>query len=48
MLRGALTPDHGALTMEIQYKKDDDDEAGFVKVELVSDSLRILGFAEDD
>ena len=48
MLRGALTPDHGALTMEIQYKKDDDDETGFVMVERVSDSLRVLEFAEDD
>ena len=48
MLRGALTPDHGALTMEIQYKKDDDDEDGFVMVERVSDSLRVLGLVEDD
>ena len=48
MLRGALTPDHGALTIEIQYKKDDDDEDGFVLVERVSDSLRVLGLVEDD
>ena len=48
MLRGALTPEHGALTMEIQYKKDDDDEDGFVMVERVSDSLRVLGLVEDD
>ena len=48
MLRGALTLDHGALTMEIQYKKDDDDEDGFVMVERVSDSLRVLGLVEDD
>ena len=48
MLRGALTPDHGALTMEIQYKKDDDDDDGFVMVERVSDSLRVLGLVEDD
>lgn len=34
--------------MEIQYKKDDDDEDGFVMVERVSDSLRVLGLVEDD
>ncbi len=45
MLRGALTPDHGAFTMEIQYQKDDDDD-GFVMVERVSDSLRVLAFDE--
>ena len=46
MLRGALTPDHGALTMEVQYQKDDNDEDDFVMVERVSDSLRVLGLDE--
>ena len=48
MLRGALTPDYGALTMEIQYQKDDDDEDEFVMVERVSDSLRISRLDEDE
>ncbi len=48
MLRGALTPDHGALTMEVQYQKDNDNEDEFVMVERVSDSLRVLGLDEDD
>lgn len=47
MLRVALTPDHGALTMEIQYQKDDDEDE-FVMVETVSESLRVLRFDEDD
>ena len=47
MLRGALTPDYGALTMEIQYQKADDED-GFVLVERVSDSLRVLELDEDD
>lgn len=48
MLRGALTPDYGALTMEVQYQKDDDDEDQFVMVERVSDSVRVLGLDEDE
>ena len=48
MLRGALTPDHGALTMEIQHHKDKDGEDDFVLVERVSDSLRVLGIDEDE
>lgn len=47
MLRGALTPDHGALTMEIQYQRHDDEDE-FVMVERVSDSLRVLELDEDD
>ena len=47
MLRGALTPDHGAYTMEIQYQKDDDDDE-FVMVERVTDSLRVLAFDDAD
>ena len=46
MLRGALTPDYGALTMEIQYQKGEDED-GFVLVERVSDSLRVLELDED-
>lgn len=48
MLRGALTPDYGTLTMEVQYQKGDDDEDQFVMVERVSDSLRVLGLDEDE
>ena len=40
MLKGALTPDSGAYTLEIQYEKDDEDD--FVMVERVIDSLRVL------
>lgn len=47
MLRGALIPDYGAFTMEIQYQKDEDED-GFVMVELVSDSLRVLELDEND
>lgn len=47
MLRGALTPDHGAYTMEIQYQKDDDEDE-FVMVERVTDSLRVLAFDDVD
>lgn len=47
MLRGALTPDHGAFTMEIQYQKEEDEDE-FVMVERVSDSLRVLELDEDD
>ena len=47
MLRGALTPDHGAFTMEIQYQKDEDEDE-FVMVERVSDSLRVLELDEND
>lgn len=47
MLRGALTPDYGPFTMEIQYQKDDDEDE-FVMVERVSDSLRVLAFDEVD
>lgn len=46
MLRGALIPDQGVLTMEVQYQRDDEDE--FVMVERVSDSLRVLQLDEDD
>lgn len=47
MLKGALTPDHGLSTLEIQYQ-DDDDGDDFVMVERVSDSLRVLEFDEYD
>jgi len=45
MLRGALTPDNGAYTMEIQYYKDEDED--FILVEKVTDSLRIMMIDED-
>lgn len=48
MLRGAPTPGYSPLIMEIQYQKDDDDEDQFVRVERVSDSLRVLGLDEDE
>ena len=48
MLRGALIPDYGALTMEIQYQKDDDDKDEFVLVERVIDSFDVLGLDDDD
>ena len=48
MLRSALTPDYGPLTMEIQYQKDNEEEDDFVMVERVSDSLRVLGIDEDE
>ena len=48
MLRSALTPDYGPLTMEIQYQKDNEEEDNFVLVERVSDSLRVLGIDEDE
>lgn len=47
MLRGALTPDYGPFTMEIQYQKSDEED-DFVMVERVSDSLRVLAFDEVD
>lgn len=47
MLRGALTPDYGAFSLEIQYQKDNDED-DFVLVERVSDSLRVLELDEDD
>ena len=47
MLRGALTPDYGAFTMEIEYQKDDPEDA-FVMVERVSDSLKLLELDGDD
>ena len=48
MLRSALTPDYGPLTMEIKYEKDNEEEDDFVMVERVSDSLRVLGIDEDE
>ena len=48
MLRGALTPDFGALTLEIQYQKDGEEGDEFVMVERVTDSLRMLAFDEED
>ena len=45
ILRGALTPCYGELTMEVQYQKYDDDE--FVMVEPISGSLHVLGFDKD-
>ena len=48
MLRSALTPDYGPLTMEIQYQKDNEEEDDFVMVERVSDSLRVLGIDQDE
>ncbi|KAL9636085.1 MAG: hypothetical protein Q9164_003048 [Protoblastenia rupestris] len=41
MLKGALTPDSGSYTMEVQYGKDDDDSE-YVLVERVTDSLRVM------
>ena len=41
MLKGALTPDSGSYTMEVQYGNKDDD-SGYVLVERVTDSLRIM------
>ena len=40
MLKGALTPDNGAYTVELQYRTEDDDD--YVLVEKVTDSLRIM------
>ncbi len=40
MFRGALTPNNGAYTMEVQYRKREDE--GFVLVEKVTDSLRVM------
>ena len=40
MLKGALTPDNGAYTIEIQYQKDEDED--YILVERVTDSLRIM------
>ena len=48
MLRSALIPDYGPLTMEIRYQKDNKEEDDFVMVERVSDSLRVLGINEDE
>ena len=48
MLRSALTPDYGPLTMEIQYQKDNEEEDDFVMVERVSDSLRVLGIDQNE
>ena len=47
ILRGALTPDYAAITMEIGYQKDDREDA-FVMVERVSDSLKMLELDGDD
>ena len=46
MLKGALTPDSGTYTLEIQYRKDREED-DFVHVERVTDSLRITGLEED-
>ena len=48
MLRSALTPDYGPLTMEIQYQKNNEENDDFVMVERVSDSLRVLEINEDE
>ena len=40
MLKGALTPDNGAYTIEIQYQKDEGED--YILVERVTDSLRIM------
>ena len=48
MLRSALTPDYGPLTIEIQYQKHNEEQDDFVMVERVSDSLRVLEINEDE
>ena len=46
MLRGALIPDNGTYTMEVQYHKEEDED--FVLVEKVTDSLRVMMIVEDE
>ena len=47
MLKGAMTPDSGTYTMEVQYqKKNDEDE--YELVERVTDSLRIMMVDESE
>lgn len=41
MLKGAMTPSSGNYTMEVQYKKDNDEDE-YELVERVTDSLRIV------
>lgn len=47
MLKGALTPDSGAYTMEIQYENNEEEE-DFVVVDRVTDSLRVLTIDDVD
>lgn len=47
MLKGALTPDSGSYTMEVQYQRDEDND-DFVLVERVTDSLRVMMIDEND
>ena len=44
MLKGALTPDSGTYSIEVQYHNDGDEE--YVMVERVTDSLRIMTIDE--
>lgn len=51
MLKGALTPDVGAYTLEIQYHGNGDEveeDEDFVLVEKVTDSLRVMVIDEDN
>ena len=41
MLKGALTPDSGSFTMEVQYENGQDEE-DYVLIERVTDSLRVM------
>ncbi|MCJ1452864.1 hypothetical protein MMC28_003209 [Mycoblastus sanguinarius] len=47
MLRGALTPDNGTYTLEVQYEKGDDGDDEYVLVERVTDSLRVMTIDRD-
>lgn len=47
MLKGALTPDSGSYSMEVQYQQDEDND-DFVLVERVTDSLRVMTIDEND
>ena len=42
MLKGALTPDYGALNLEVVYHTETTDDEDFVLVERVTDSLRVM------
>ena len=42
MLKGALTPDHGALNLALMYHPKNDDDDDCVLVERVTDSLRVM------
>ena len=45
ILKGALTPDYGSCTMEIQYEQNDED---YVLVERVTDSLQVMLIDDED